>query len=148
MAATKTQHTMSTRFWKPSSPAPDPFAALRKPEFPPTVDAKGHLIAKDSSASPPASPASSSGRRYSGETGDEWGTQKRDVKEACFDIESLDASKTPPSRFQQRKGSIYATPNSRDGHVDRNHDRDHAYHEKLAEKGWGKKDRRGSKASI
>jgi len=58
-----------------------------------------------------------------------------------------DASKTPPSRFQQRKGSIYATPGSRDGHVDRNSDRDAKYHEKLLEKGWGKKDRRGSKSS-
>lgn len=32
-----------------------------------------------------------------------------------------DASKVPPSRFQKRKGSIYSTPNSRDGHVDRNY---------------------------
>jgi hypothetical protein len=70
-----------------------------------------------------------------------------EVFESSADVGILDASKTPPSRFQQRKGSIYATPNSRDGHVDRNHDRDHKYHEKLAEKGWGKKDRRGSKAS-
>jgi len=60
-----------------------------------------------------------------------------------------DASKTPPSRFQQRKGSIYATPGSRDGHVARNTDRDAAYHAKLEERGWGTKDkdRRGSKAS-
>jgi len=59
-----------------------------------------------------------------------------------------DASKTPPSRFQQRKGSLYATPGSRDGHVDKNYDRDAAYHAKLAEKGWslGGKKRRGSKA--
>jgi len=56
-----------------------------------------------------------------------------------------DASKTPPSRFQQRKGSVYATPNSRDGHVDKNYDRDAAYHAKLAEKGWGAVKRRGSK---
>jgi hypothetical protein len=54
-----------------------------------------------------------------------------------------DASKTPPSRFQQRKGSVYATPSSRDGHVDKNYDRDAAYHAKLAEKGWAK--RRASK---
>lgn len=57
-----------------------------------------------------------------------------------------DASKTPPSRFQQRKGSVYATPNSRDGHVDKNYDRDAAYHQKLKEKGWAAK-RRGSKGS-
>ncbi|ETS05129.1 hypothetical protein M419DRAFT_121900 [Trichoderma reesei RUT C-30] len=31
-----------------------------------------------------------------------------------------DAAKVPPSRFQKRKGSIYATPSSRDGHVDKN----------------------------
>jgi len=61
-----------------------------------------------------------------------------------------DASKTPPSRFQQRKGSVYATPGSRDGHVDKNYDRDAAYHAKLAEKGWSKSaaKRRGSKGAA
>lgn len=49
---------------------------------------------------------------------------------------SLDASKVPPSRFQKRKGSIYATPGSRDGHVDRNYATD--FHEKHTEKGYGK----------
>lgn len=44
-----------------------------------------------------------------------------------------DASKTPPSRFQHRKGSLYATPGSRDGHVDRNKERDKPFHE-LADK--------------
>ncbi|KAH6663103.1 hypothetical protein B0J14DRAFT_609745 [Halenospora varia] len=63
------------------------------------------------------------------------------------EADEWDASKTPPSRFQQRKGSIFATPGSRDGHVDRNNDRDAKYHEKLAEKGWGAKFRRGSKSS-
>ncbi|KAG9237333.1 hypothetical protein BJ875DRAFT_438495 [Amylocarpus encephaloides] len=77
---------------------------------------------------PSTSTLSPTGRRYSGETGDEW-----------------DASKTPPSRFQQKKGSIYATPGSRDGHLDRYIERDAKYHEKLAEKGWGTG--RGSKAS-
>lgn len=49
-----------------------------------------------------------------------------------------DAAKTPPSRFQRRKGSIYSTPASRDGHVDKNYAE--KYHEKLVEKGWaGKK---------
>lgn len=48
-----------------------------------------------------------------------------------------DAAKTPPSRFQRRKGSIYSTPASRDGHVDKNYAE--KYHEKLAEKGWDKK---------
>jgi hypothetical protein len=44
-----------------------------------------------------------------------------------------DASKVPPSQFQRRKGSIYSTPNSRDGHV-KGSSRDKAYHDKLKEK--------------
>ncbi|KAF2019952.1 hypothetical protein BU24DRAFT_419558 [Aaosphaeria arxii CBS 175.79] len=48
-----------------------------------------------------------------------------------------DAAKVPPSQFQRRKGSIYATPSSRDGHV-KGSDRDKAYHDKLKEKGWSK----------
>ncbi|KAB5576511.1 hypothetical protein GE09DRAFT_624373 [Coniochaeta sp. 2T2.1] len=48
-----------------------------------------------------------------------------------------DASKVPPSRFQKRKGSVYAVPASRDGHVDNNYAT--KFHEKLAEKGWVKK---------
>jgi len=46
-----------------------------------------------------------------------------------------DASKVPPSRFQKREGSIYATQGSRDGHVERNQQL--AYLEKLKEKKWG-----------
>jgi len=42
-----------------------------------------------------------------------------------------DAAKVPPSRFQKRKGSIYATPSSRDGHVDKNYAE--KYHAKIAE---------------
>ncbi|GKT45499.1 uncharacterized protein ColSpa_05680 [Colletotrichum spaethianum] len=42
----------------------------------------------------------------------------------------------PPSRFQKRKGSIYATPGSRDGHVDRNYAS--GFHEKHTEKGYTK----------
>ncbi|KAJ4323169.1 hypothetical protein N0V84_004432 [Fusarium piperis] len=45
-----------------------------------------------------------------------------------------DASKVPPSRFQKRKGSIYATPGSRDGHVDRNYA--DKYWSKMTEKNW------------
>ncbi|CAI6332555.1 unnamed protein product [Periconia digitata] len=44
-----------------------------------------------------------------------------------------DASKVPPSQFQRRKGSIYSTPGSRDGHV-KGSDRDQAYWQKLKEK--------------
>ncbi|KAI9736368.1 MAG: hypothetical protein M1818_006101 [Claussenomyces sp. TS43310] len=47
-----------------------------------------------------------------------------------------DASKVPPSQFQKRKGSIYATQGSRDGHVDRN--LQNAYLDKLKEKKWDK----------
>lgn len=47
-----------------------------------------------------------------------------------------DASKVPPSRFQKRKGSIYATPNSRDGHIDRNYA--DKYHAKIAERKFKK----------
>lgn len=46
-----------------------------------------------------------------------------------------DASQVPPSQFQRRRGSIFATPNSRDGKV-AGADRDKAYHDKLKEKGW------------
>ena len=53
---------------------------------------------------------------------------------------SIDASKVPPSRFQKRKGSIYATPSSRDGHVDRNYQE--KYHAKIAQMG-----RKGSASS-
>jgi hypothetical protein len=45
----------------------------------------------------------------------------------------IDASKVPPSQFQKRKGSIYSTPGSRDGHV-KGPDRDKAYFDKLKEK--------------
>ncbi|KAK8080859.1 hypothetical protein PG997_008677 [Apiospora hydei] len=43
---------------------------------------------------------------------------------------TTDASKTVPSRFQQRKGSIFATPSSRDGHVERNLEKDAEFHKK------------------
>ncbi|EPE10772.1 c6 zinc finger domain containing protein [Ophiostoma piceae UAMH 11346] len=48
-----------------------------------------------------------------------------------------DASKVPPSRFQKRKGSIYSTPNSRDGQVDNNYAA--KFHAKHAELGYNKK---------
>ncbi|KAH8808895.1 hypothetical protein F5884DRAFT_385609 [Xylogone sp. PMI_703] len=49
-----------------------------------------------------------------------------------------DAAKTKPSAFQKRKGSIYSTPSSRDGHIDLNYGRDAAFHKKHTEKGYGK----------
>ncbi|KAF1990816.1 hypothetical protein K402DRAFT_308970, partial [Aulographum hederae CBS 113979] len=45
--------------------------------------------------------------------------------------EQWDASKVPPSQFQKRKGSLFATPGSRDGNVRRSKERDRAYHEKV-----------------
>jgi hypothetical protein len=47
---------------------------------------------------------------------------------------SIDASKVPPSRFQKREGSIYATQGSRDGRVEKN--LQSKYLEKLKEKKW------------
>ncbi|OAA68352.1 hypothetical protein SPI_00547 [Niveomyces insectorum RCEF 264] len=52
------------------------------------------------------------------------------------DSDEWDASKVPPSRFQKRKGSIYSTPGSRDGHVDSNYAA--KFHAKHAEKGYNK----------
>ncbi|KAL2267725.1 hypothetical protein VTJ83DRAFT_5002 [Remersonia thermophila] len=49
------------------------------------------------------------------------------------DSDEWDASKVPPSRFQKRKGSIFAVPSSRDGRVDRSYAE--RYHEKLEEMG-------------
>jgi hypothetical protein len=63
---------------------------------------------------------------------DEWGEFTR------LEANSPDAAKVPPSRFQKRKGSIYATPSSRDGHVDRN------YAEKFYAR-WAEMNRRGSR---
>ncbi|KAH6635229.1 hypothetical protein B0J18DRAFT_462348 [Chaetomium sp. MPI-SDFR-AT-0129] len=53
------------------------------------------------------------------------------------DSDEWDASKVPPSRFQKRKGSIYAVPPSRDGRIDSNYQS--KYFEKLHEKGYDKK---------
>lgn len=47
---------------------------------------------------------------------------------------TIDASKVPPSQFQKRRGSMYAVPGSRDGHVDNHKTRDQAFHAKLKEK--------------
>ncbi|KAI1134466.1 hypothetical protein F5Y05DRAFT_205469 [Hypoxylon sp. FL0543] len=62
-----------------------------------------------------------------------------------------DASKTPPSRFQKRKGSIYATPSSRDGHVERNRDAVEEFH-KAHSKRWSMSStgssRRGSAGNV
>jgi len=105
-----------------TTPAPaavgsaDPFASQRDTSdnpFSATDGTKGEAgDVQDSSISPPNSPNSKQRR-----TSKEW-----------------DASKVPPSQFQKRKGSIYATPSSRDAHT--SGERDKAYFDKLKEKGW------------
>ena len=47
--------------------------------------------------------------------------------------DTWDVSKVPPTQFQRRRGSILATPSSKDGNVERGN-RDKAYFEKLKEK--------------
>ncbi|KAK4215680.1 hypothetical protein QBC37DRAFT_371775 [Rhypophila decipiens] len=79
-------------------------------------DSETTLTPPDEASSPTLASSAPAGRDRRGS--DEW-----------------DASKVPPSRFQKRKGSIYAVPGSRDGHVDRNYA--HKFHEKHAEKGYG-----------
>ncbi|EMR63772.1 hypothetical protein MGN70_004930 [Eutypa lata] len=55
-------------------------------------------------------------------------TRQRTSSRDYSNTAEWDASKTPPSRFQKRKGSIYATPSSRDGHVERNRDAVEEFH--------------------
>ncbi|KAL1841853.1 hypothetical protein VTJ49DRAFT_6530 [Mycothermus thermophilus] len=52
-----------------------------------------------------------------------------------WESDEWDASKVPPSRFQKRKGSIYAVPSSRDGRVDTSYA--DKFHEKLEQMGYG-----------
>ncbi|KAL2120815.1 hypothetical protein VTJ04DRAFT_4842 [Mycothermus thermophilus] len=52
-------------------------------------------------------------------------------KSPLQESDEWDASKVPPSRFQKRKGSIYAVPSSRDGRIDSNYAT--KFHEKLEE---------------
>ncbi|KAK6827623.1 hypothetical protein PG990_009236 [Apiospora arundinis] len=63
---------------------------------------------------------------------DDGGMMRRERKSSkdYSHTDEWDASKTVPSRFQQRKGSIFATPSSRDGHVERNLEKDAEFHKK------------------
>ncbi|KAK1834157.1 hypothetical protein QBC39DRAFT_344398 [Podospora conica] len=57
-----------------------------------------------------------------------------------------DAAKVPPSRFQKRKGSIYAVPSSRDGHIDSNYNtKFHEKHRELWKSSDSTKDGSGGK---
>jgi len=72
------------------------------------------------------------------------------IADRRLSADEWDASKTPPSRFQQRKGSLYATQGSRDGRTDKNKDRDKAFHDRVKEYGsglWGKRRKSSSKGS-
>jgi len=118
MAATETTAPVISDAVPPAEPgagSADPFAAQRDSGDNPFSGEKG----PDEPVSPSADgevkpiPAEGKVRR----TSKEW-----------------DASKVPPSQFQKRKGSVYATPSSRDSHT--SGERDKAYFEKLKEKGW------------
>ncbi|KAF2672212.1 hypothetical protein BT63DRAFT_422716 [Microthyrium microscopicum] len=111
--ASETTQLVDSSTENTTKPTTDPFAAQREGN-----DFDSSKIAgSDDMAMPPGEGEGSptTGRRESRE----W-----------------DASKVPPSQFQKRKGSIYSTPNSRDGHVHGAGERDKAYFDKLKEKGW------------
>lgn len=64
------------------------------------------------------------------------GTQATEAKSPIQDrrlSREWDASKVPPSQFQRPKGSIFATPKTRDDHVGRA-DGDQRYWDKMREK--------------
>ncbi|MCJ1367502.1 hypothetical protein MMC16_006635 [Acarospora aff. strigata] len=94
----------------------DPFAAQRTRDNDPFANQREDDTLPDLASSPSADPPQMPRDRRMSK---EW-----------------DASKVPPSRFQKREGSIYATPGSRDAHTGRGKDRDQSYHEKLKAKGW------------
>jgi hypothetical protein len=104
-----------------SKPGEDPFAAQRTEGDAPFGGQKLDGVAgSDDMAVPVGDSVAPTQEKATRRTSREW-----------------DASKVPPSQFQKRKGSVYATPSSRDGHA---HDktRDQAYHDALKKekKGW------------
>ncbi|KAI1089091.1 hypothetical protein F5B19DRAFT_495731 [Rostrohypoxylon terebratum] len=70
-----------------------------------------------------------------GFAGEQPPVRERTASRDYSNTDEWDASKTPPSRFQKRKGSIYATPSSRDGHIERNRDAVEEFH-KAHSKRW------------
>ena len=110
----------------------DPFAAQRTTDNDPFASQRGEDGLHDSAASPPSSPT---GMPRDRRISKEWGMMAIANSFPVFQlIRFADASKVPPSRFQRREGSIYATQGSRDGHISKGKDRDQGYHEKLKEK--------------
>jgi len=110
----------------PAQPQPIPGADHRRDSAAATSTATT-LAAPDDNAAGDMAPGSESSPTASSPASD------RDRRNS----DQWDAAKVPPSRFQKRKGSIYAVPSSRDGHVDSNYAV--KFHEKHAEKGYGKK---------
>ncbi|KAI0154873.1 hypothetical protein GGR57DRAFT_502065 [Xylariaceae sp. FL1272] len=68
-------------------------------------------------------------------TAEEIPERQRSGSRDYTNTDEWDASKTLPSRFQKRKGSIFSTPSSRDGHVERNRDAVEEFH-KAHSKRW------------
>lgn len=115
----------------------DPFAAQRTEDNDPFRE-RSDSVGGVSSSGPGGSLLGSSppNQSHQGSTGgySPTGGNNDNVKRDRRMSKEWDASKVPPSRFQKREGSIYATPSSRDGHVDRN--TNVAFTEKLKQKGW------------
>ncbi|TGO13184.1 hypothetical protein BTUL_0075g00290 [Botrytis tulipae] len=131
MASPQTQTHHSPSPTSPTSPTSplglshdDPFAAQRKDPI-----NNNPFTSKTQGTSPMNIPTPSSPNA----TNTHSGSPNQDRR---LSSDEWDASKTPPSRFQKRKGSIYATPSSRDGHVDKHIDRDAVFHATHAEKGY------------
>jgi len=103
-----------------SKPGEDPFAAQRTEGGNPFGQKLDGVAGSDGMALQAGDSAGASQDKATRRTSREW-----------------DASKVPPSQFQKRKGSVYATPSSRDSHA---HDktRDQTYHDALKKekKGW------------
>jgi len=123
MSAEAAPETKAFQTNDPKATSDDPFAAQRgEGEDPFAKDKLGDVAGADDMAPPDdgAAAVEDDSKDFGRRMSREW-----------------DASKVPPSQFQKRKGSIYSTPSSRDGHV-KGKGQYEAYFEKLKEKGWDK----------
>jgi len=121
-AAPETKPFTTTDSVDPKVTSDDPFAAQRSGSDDPFAKEKLDGVSGGDDMAPPADGATAESK------GDDIG--RRMSRE-------WDASKVPPSQFQKRKGSIYATPSSRDSQL-KSKDQHPGYFEKLKEKGWDK----------
>ncbi|KAI9724140.1 MAG: hypothetical protein M1812_000859 [Candelaria pacifica] len=133
----------------------DPFAAQRTSDNDPFANQRsGDDTLGDLGSSPPAGSPLAGGFPTDRRMSKEWGIfQSPSISNGRFNLNQAayffyvllcvmtnfassitDASKVPPSRFQRREGSIYATPGSRDAHTGKGKDRDQAYKDKLKER--------------